>query len=249
MKLNMKPLPLLERLGPGLRLTVALFLALALLISLAAAPVAAAEKPSDHQYKPRNDNDNNNNNNRHNNNNRNNKNNGGGGAFEIAQDFEQETESGDVEQSFNVSNTGDNSNQCANVNGTTNTGNLETQSGSIQFASDIDEFEQEDIGSELSVSGDSTVTCDQQVNQAASASADDGSCTWSGGWCYWSTDSSWWYWDGAAWWGPYSSHTTVRDMATGALGAMSGLTPLIILGIIATAGTGGLLYRRNGRRG
>ncbi len=169
----MKGLLLLERLGPGLRLTVALFLALALLISLAAAPVAAAEKPSDHQYKPRNnDNDNNNNRNNNNNNNRNNKNNGGGGgggAFEIAQDFEQETESGDVEQSFNVSNTGDNSNQCANVNGTTNTGNLETQSGSIQFASDIDEFEQEDIGSELSVSGDSTVTCDQQVNQAAAA--------------------------------------------------------------------------------
>ncbi len=170
----MKGLLLLERLGPGLRLTVALFLALALLISLAAAPVAAAEKPSDHQYEPRNnDNDNNNNRNNNNNNNRNNKNNGGGGggggAFEIAQHFEQETESGDVEQSLNVSNTGDNSNQCANVNGTTNTGNLETQSGSIQFASDIDEFEQEDIGSELSVSGDSTVTCDQQVNQAAAA--------------------------------------------------------------------------------
>ncbi len=85
----------------------------------------------------------------------------------VSQDFEQETESGDVEQSFNVSNTGDNSNQCANVNGTVNTGNLQTQTGSIQYASDIDEFEQEDIGSELSVSGDSTVTCDQQVNQAA----------------------------------------------------------------------------------
>jgi hypothetical protein len=87
----------------------------------------------------------------------------------ISQDFEQDTESGDVEQSFNISNTGDNSNQCANVNGTVNTGNLQTQTGSIQYASDIDEFEQEDIGSELSVSGDSAVTCDQQVNQAAAA--------------------------------------------------------------------------------
>jgi hypothetical protein len=96
---------------------------------------------------------------------------GGGGAapLEITQDFEQETESGDIDQSFEVTSTGDNSNQCANVNGTMNTGNLQTQSGSLQVASDIDEFEQEDIGSDLSISGDSPVTCDQQVNQAAAA--------------------------------------------------------------------------------
>ncbi len=87
----------------------------------------------------------------------------------VSQDFEQETESGDVDQSFNVSNTGDNSNQCANVNGTVNTGNLQSQTGSIQYASDIDEFEQDDIGSDLTVDGSSTVSCDQQVNQAAAA--------------------------------------------------------------------------------
>ncbi len=88
---------------------------------------------------------------------------------QVGQDFEQETESGEVEQTFEVSGSGSNGNQCVNVNGTANTGNLQNQSGSIQYASDIEEFEQEDIGSDLSVSGNGTVTCDQQVNQAAAA--------------------------------------------------------------------------------
>ncbi len=88
---------------------------------------------------------------------------------QVSQDFEQETESGDVDQSFTVTSEGSNGNQCVNASGVVNTGNLQTQSGSIQYASDIEEFEQEDIGSDLSVTGSSTVTCDQQVNQAAAA--------------------------------------------------------------------------------
>jgi hypothetical protein len=246
MKLNMKPLPLLERLGPGLRLTVALFLALALLISLAAAPVAASERPSDHQYKPRN---NDNDNNRHNNNNRNNKNNGGGGAFEIAQESEQEAESGDVDQSFTVTSSGDNSNQCAGLQGEGQTGNAQNQLDLIQAASEADDFEFDEVGSSIESNPESSTECNQQVNHAAAASADEGTCTWSGWWCLWSTDGSWWYLQGKTWYGPYSTYNTVRDVATGALGAMSGTTPLIILGTIAAAGTGGLLYRRNRSRG
>jgi len=88
---------------------------------------------------------------------------------QVGQDFEQETESGEVEQSFEISSEGSNGNQCANVNGTTNTGNLQTQTGAIQYASDIEELEQEDIGSDLSVTGTSTVECTQEVNQAAAA--------------------------------------------------------------------------------
>jgi uncharacterized protein YxeA len=88
---------------------------------------------------------------------------------QVEQGFEQETESGEVEQSFEISGSGDNGNQCANVNGTTNTGNLQTQTGSIQYASDIEEVEQEDIGSDLSVTGNSTAECTQEVNQAAAA--------------------------------------------------------------------------------
>jgi len=88
----------------------------------------------------------------------------------INQTFEQEAESGDVSQSFNVSNTGDNSNQCAGVNSVVNTGNIQNQSGFIQYGSEIGDFEQDDIGSNINVGGNSTTTCDQQVNQAASAS-------------------------------------------------------------------------------
>src|SRR5918998_2904110 len=38
----------------------------------------------------------------------------------VSQSFEQQAESGDVNQSFNVSNTGDNSNQCAGIQGVAN---------------------------------------------------------------------------------------------------------------------------------
>ncbi|HLL38576.1 MAG TPA: hypothetical protein VK357_02805 [Rubrobacteraceae bacterium] len=89
--------------------------------------------------------------------------------MEITQDFEQESESGDINQSFEVTSTGDNANQCANVTGDGNTGNLQNTTGSLQIASDIEEIEQEDIGSDLSISGDSPVTCEQQVNQSAAA--------------------------------------------------------------------------------
>ena len=88
---------------------------------------------------------------------------------QVEHDFEQETESGDVDQSFPVSSEGSNGNQCVNASGVANTVNLQTQSGSIQYASDIEDFEQDEIGSDLSVNGSSEVTCDQQVNQAAAA--------------------------------------------------------------------------------
>lgn len=88
---------------------------------------------------------------------------------QVGQDFDQETESGDADQSFEVSGSGSNGNQCANVQGNVNTGNLQNTTGMIQYASDIDDFEQEDIGSNLTVNGSSEVTCDQQVNQAAAA--------------------------------------------------------------------------------
>jgi len=88
---------------------------------------------------------------------------------QVSQDFEQETESGDVDQSFTVTSEGSNGNQCVNASGVANTGNLQNQSGSIQYASDIEDFEQEDVGGALTINGSSTVTCDQQVNQAAAA--------------------------------------------------------------------------------
>ncbi len=91
------------------------------------------------------------------------------GSDGVSQSFEQEAESGDVSQSFNVSNTGDNSNQCANVQGVANTGNAQNQIGVLQYGSEADDFEFEDSGSSITVSPVNATQCDQQVNQAAAA--------------------------------------------------------------------------------
>jgi hypothetical protein len=117
-------------------------------------------------------------------------------AIEIDQDNEQETESGDVDQTFEVSNTGDNSNQCAGIQGVANTGNAQDQVGVTQvndddFFFDDDDFffdddhrhhdrdrdrdgdtnfEFDEVGSTITMSPENSTTCDQQVNQAASAS-------------------------------------------------------------------------------
>ena len=90
---------------------------------------------------------------------------------QIGQELEQEGESADLDQSFEVSGTGDNSNQCANIQGVGNTGNAQSQIPILQYASTADEFEFEEVGGTLDVSGTNTATCDQQVNQAASAAA------------------------------------------------------------------------------
>ena len=88
----------------------------------------------------------------------------------VNQSFEQQAESGDVNQSFNVSNTGDNSNQCAGIQGVANTGNAQNQVGVIQYGSEAQDIEFEDSGASITVSPNSFTSCDQQVNQAASAS-------------------------------------------------------------------------------
>jgi hypothetical protein len=89
---------------------------------------------------------------------------------QIGQESEQETESGEVDQSFTVTSEGDNSNQCAGIQGVANTGNAQNQLGLLQYASTADDFEFDEVGSNVDVSPSSTTTCDQQVNQAASAS-------------------------------------------------------------------------------
>ena len=106
----------------------------------------------------------------------------------ISQDSELEAESGDVNQSFDVSGSGDQSNQCADVSGVTNTGNSQPVTQVIQYNSVADDFEFEGGGAQiiqanseagdfefegnpdLTVEGSSTTSCDQRVNEAASAS-------------------------------------------------------------------------------
>ncbi len=92
--------------------------------------------------------------------------NGGGDGFG---DFEQDADSGDIDQSFDVTGGGDNSNQCVSVQGVSNTGNAQNQIGVIQYGSEADDFGFEDSGASINVSPNSFTSCDQQVNQAASA--------------------------------------------------------------------------------
>jgi hypothetical protein len=129
---------------------VILLAALLAMMVVAALPVFAAD----------------NNNHHHNNNNHNNHN---GGDPSITQDNEQEADSGDVNQSFNVTGGGDNSNQCVGLQGTANTGNAQNQIGVIQYGSEADDFSFEDSGASINVSPTNLTSCDQQVNQAASA--------------------------------------------------------------------------------
>ena len=109
----------------------------------------------DHHNNGRNDN---NNNDRNNNN-----------GFEVSQANEQNVQSGDARQSINVTGGGANSNQCAGVQGVTNTGNATNNTSVLQYGNDGAGVGISDSGN-LTISSSSTTVCDQQVNQAASAS-------------------------------------------------------------------------------
>jgi hypothetical protein len=89
---------------------------------------------------------------------------------QLEQGTEQEGESGEISQDFSATSEGDNSSQCANIQGVGNTGNSQNVIDLIQYASTADDFEFEEVGSDIAVSPTNTTTCDQQVNQAASAS-------------------------------------------------------------------------------
>src|ERR671914_432102 len=88
---------------------------------------------------------------------------------QIDQETEQEAESGDLDQTFEVTGSGDNSSQCVGIQGVGNTGNAQNVTDVIQYGSTADDFEFEEVGSTIDVSPTSTTTCDQQVNQAATA--------------------------------------------------------------------------------
>jgi hypothetical protein len=88
----------------------------------------------------------------------------------LNQDVEQEAESGDVDQSFGVSGTGDNSNQTVGTQGVANTGNAQNATGILQVGGDAEDFEFDDVGSSIEVSPSSTTDSEQRVNQSASAS-------------------------------------------------------------------------------
>ena len=91
-------------------------------------------------------------------------------AIEIGQEGEQESESGEVNQDFSVTSEGDNSNQCAGIQGVSQTGNSQNFIDLVQANSIADDFEFDEVGSTIDESPASTTECTQEVNQAASAS-------------------------------------------------------------------------------
>jgi hypothetical protein len=107
----------------------------------------------------------------------------------VSHEVEQEADSGDVDQSFEVSGTGDNSNQTVGIQGTSNTGNTQNtisvfdgdgvldgddvfDDGGLFFrdydGDGFDDFEFEDVGASIEASPEQVVSSDQEVNQAAS---------------------------------------------------------------------------------
>ena len=111
-------------------------------------------------------------------------------AAQSEQESEQEGESGDTDQSGEVSNEGDNSNQCVAVQPVSNTGNaitdidiiIELPTGQEAKRFDINDvldlvdeldLDLEDVGSTIELSPEQAVECAQEVDQAATAASEE----------------------------------------------------------------------------
>ena len=113
----------------------------------------------------------------------------------LNQDVEQDAESGDLDQSADVSQSGDNSNQCVGSQLVGNTGNVQNAIGVSDLGGNFNDddngdrvddgfffgdrfdngddngdFEFDEVNSSIEVSPENTTSCDQEVNQAATAS-------------------------------------------------------------------------------
>ena len=88
---------------------------------------------------------------------------------QVEQGSEQEGESGEVGQSFDVTSSGGSANQCAEILAAAQSGNAQNVTDVIEADSDADDFEFEDGGSSIDVSPELAEECEQTINQAASA--------------------------------------------------------------------------------
>ena len=89
---------------------------------------------------------------------------------QVSQEFEQEdVESGDVEPTVEISNTGNNANICPTVLQSANSGNVQNEQGVAQYQDEVDdiEFEGSNITFEVAAEG----SCTQTIQQAAAAAA------------------------------------------------------------------------------
>jgi hypothetical protein len=90
---------------------------------------------------------------------------------QVGQESEQEAESGDLDQTFTITSEGDNGSQCVGIQGIGNTGNAQNLTDVIQYGSDDGgDFEFDEVNSSIDVSPETSTSCTQEVNQAASAS-------------------------------------------------------------------------------
>src|ERR671916_1085241 len=88
---------------------------------------------------------------------------------QVEQEDEQEGESGEVDQAFDVSSSGGSANQCAEILAAAQSGNAQNVTDVTESDSDADDFEFEDGGSSIDVSPELAEECEQTINQAASA--------------------------------------------------------------------------------
>ncbi len=109
----------------------------------------------------------------------------------VTQDHSSESESADMGQTFEVASSGDNSDQCAGVQGAGNTASQEGGIKLIQYDAEAEDFEFEDVGGHLNIiqadskadnfefggegapltiGGANETSCEQKANQAGSAS-------------------------------------------------------------------------------
>src|ERR671916_2913057 len=88
---------------------------------------------------------------------------------QVEQEDEQEGESGEVDQSFDVSSSGGSANQCAEILAAAQSGNAQNIQELIQTDSNAEDLEFEDGGSSIDGSPELAEECEQTINQAASA--------------------------------------------------------------------------------
>ena len=91
---------------------------------------------------------------------------------QVEQGFEQEADSGELDQSSTTTGGGDNSIQCSGDQLIGNTGNLQTETGVIQYASSGSPSPAGDNSLSLSPEFDDDsdfVSCTADINQAAAA--------------------------------------------------------------------------------
>ncbi len=88
---------------------------------------------------------------------------------QVGQENDQEGESGEVDQSFTVTGSGDSANQCAALLGGAQSGNSQNQIDVVEDTSTADDFEFDETGSDVTLSPELAEECEQVINQAAAS--------------------------------------------------------------------------------